>query len=281
MILETRNLTKRYNGVLALDNVNLKVAEGQFVSIMGPSGSGKTTLLNLIGALDAPSEGEVIINGKSLKDVKDMDAFRSREIGFIFQFQNLIPTLTARENVEVPMYELDVPRKLRVKTALDLLASVGLKERADHKPHQLSGGERQRVAIARALVNDPSIILADEPTGELDSATGLRIIDLIKKICRERRKTIILVTHDPDVARRADRMIFLRDGRIQRDEALKSELFGDLTSFMNSSLGKMILMGEPVEDELLEKVGIFKDGDLGRHGLMLRDLLTQASSIDR
>lgn len=275
MILETQNLTKRYGNVLALSNVNLEVREGEFLAIMGPSGSGKTTLLNLVGALDQPTEGEVIIRGTSLKDIRDLDAFRNREIGFIFQFQNLIPTLTARENVEIPMYELNVKKTERRIRALNLLASVGLEKRGDHRSYQLSGGERQRVAIARALVNDPTIILADEPTGELDSTTGREIVNLLKKINQERGKTVIVVTHNLEVAKKADRIIHLRDGKIYREETVRSELLEDLINFQNSSLGKKIVGMEKVRDRVLERLSIFDDGKLGKYGEMLRELLIE------
>lgn len=275
MILETQNLTKRYGNVLALSNVNLEVREGEFLAIMGPSGSGKTTLLNLVGALDQPTEGEVIIRGTSLKDIRDLDAFRNREIGFIFQFQNLIPTLTARENVEIPMYELNVKKTERRIRALNLLASVGLEKRGDHRSYQLSGGERQRVAIARALVNDPTIILADEPTGELDSTTGREIVNLLKKINQERGKTVIVVTHNLEVAKKADRIIHLRDGKIYREETVRSELLEDLINFQHSSLGKKIVSMEKVRDRVLERLGIFDDGKLGKYGEMLRELLIE------
>lgn len=275
MILETQNLTKRYGNVLALSNVNLEVREGEFLAIMGPSGSGKTTLLNLVGALDQPTEGEVIIRGTSLKDIRDLDAFRNREIGFIFQFQNLIPTLTARENVEIPMYELNVKKTERRIRALNLLASVGLEKRGDHRSYQLSGGERQRVAIARALVNDPTIILADEPTGELDSTTGREIVNLLKKINQERGKTVIVVTHNLEVAKKADRIIHLRDGKIYREETVRSELLEDLINFQHSSLGKKIVGMEKVRDRVLERLGIFDDGKLGKYGEMLRELFIE------
>ena len=274
-ILETRNLTKRYNGVTALNNVSLRVSDGEFLSIMGPSGSGKTTLLNLIGALDQPTEGEVVVRGTPLKDVRDLDAFRNKEIGFVFQFQNLIPTLTALENVETPMHELRISKAARRERAERMLLAVGLDDRADHRPRQLSGGERQRVAIARALVNDPALILADEPTGELDSATGQQIVSLMKSLNRERKKTFIIVTHDPNVAKRTDRIIHLKDGMIERDERVRSELLEDLISFRNSSLGKKILNAEAAEDRDLERLKIFSDGRLGKRGETLRELFLE------
>ena len=274
-ILETRNLTKRYNGVLALNNVNLEVSEGEFLSIMGPSGSGKTTLLNLLGALDYPTEGEVVVRGTSVKEVKDLDAFRNREIGFIFQFQNLIPTLTAVENVEVPMHELHLSKGKRRERAEEMLVSVGLRNRVTHRPNQLSGGERQRVAVARALVNDPSIVLADEPTGELDSKTGQEIIDLLRRINQERKKTFIIVTHDPSVAKKTGRIICLRDGAIEREEIVRSELLEDLIEFKHSFLGRMILEKKTVKEKNLERLRIFGERGLGKRGEVLREIFIE------
>ena len=274
-ILETRNLTKRYNGVLALNNVNLKVSEGEFLSIMGPSGSGKTTLLNLMGALDYPTEGEVIVRGTSVKEVKDLDAFRNREIGFIFQFQNLIPTLTAAENVEVPMHELHISKAKRRERAEDMLVSVGLENRGTHRPNQLSGGERQRVAIARALINDPAIVLADEPTGELDSKTGQEIVGLLRRINQERKKTFIIVTHDPRVAKKTEKIVSLIDGTIEREETVRSELLEDLVEFKNSSLGRMILEKISVKEKNLERLRIFGKEGLGKNGEVLRELFIE------
>ena len=274
-ILETRNLTKRYNGVLALNNVNLKVSEGEFLSIMGPSGSGKTTLLNLMGALDYPTEGEVIVRGTSVKEVKDLDAFRNREIGFIFQFQNLIPTLTAAENVEVPMHELHISKAKRRERAEDMLVSVGLENRGTHRPNQLSGGERQRVAIARALINDPAIVLADEPTGELDSKTGQEIVGLLRRINQEIKKTFIIVTHDLSVAKKTEKIVSLIDGTIEREETVRSELLEDLVEFKNSSLGRMILEKISVKEKNLERLRIFGKEGLGKNGEVLRELFIE------
>jgi putative ABC transport system ATP-binding protein len=273
VVLETRNLTRRYGQLHALKCVNLRVRKGEFLSVMGPSGSGKTTLLNLMGALDRPTDGEVIVQGKALGELKDIDAFRNREIGFVFQFQNLIPTLTAMENVEVPIQESRISRGERRERAEMALRSVGLGDRFDHKPNQLSGGERQRVAIARALVNDPAFILADEPTGELDTETGRMIIELMKRINREQGKTFIIVTHNLEVAKRTDRVIHLRDGAIEREEAVRSELLEDLIHFMNSELGRKIVNMEAERDEPLERLGIFEDGGLGRSGEALRSVL--------
>jgi len=279
LVLEIRGLTKRYGAVLALDRVDLKVKEGEFVSIMGPSGSGKTTLLNLIGALDRPTEGDILVEGRQLSRMEDLDSFRNREVGFIFQFCNLIPTLTASENVQIPMYETRIPSGERRRRAQEALTSVGLGNRLDHKPAQLSGGERQRVAIARALVNDPAIILADEPTGELDTATGGEIVRLMRKIGRERNKTIVMVTHNPEVANKTDRIVRLRDGKIEREETVRGELLEDLVNFQSSALARRMIAGETIEDPDLEKLGVIENGELGRYGRPLRELLVALKAL--
>ncbi len=216
-IVEARNLVKVYGDgaeVRALDGLNLRVERGEFVAVMGPSGSGKSTLLHILGALDRPTSGEVWVDGQNLASVRDLDTFRARTVGFVFQMHNLIPTLTARENVEVPMMGQPVGRRERRQRAEELLERVGLKDRMNHLPSQLSGGERQRVAIARALANRPAIILADEPTGNLDSQSGAEVVALLRQLNRDLGTTVILVTHDPTVARRADRILLMRDGRI-------------------------------------------------------------------
>jgi len=203
--------------VQALDRVDLQVAQGEFVVVLGPSGSGKTTLLNMVGALDTPSDGEIWINGSDLACMKRGQRFRFRRetVGFIFQTFNLFPSLTALENVQ---YVLDVVGKRNGSGALaaKVLSSVGLAERMHHFPHQLSGGEQQRVAIARALAKDAPVILADEPTGELDFRTGVQILELLKQQA-EAGKTVIIVTHNREIARVADRVVELHDGRIASD----------------------------------------------------------------
>jgi putative ABC transport system ATP-binding protein len=202
--------------VVALDGVNLKVEEGEFIAIMGPSGSGKSTMLNLIGCLDKPTSGKVIINGVDTSKLSDKELtdLRRDTIGFIFQHYYLIPTLTALENVELPMVFKGIPKSEREKKAKELLSLVGLAKEADRKPKELSGGQQQRVAIARALANDPSILLCDEPTGNLDTRNGKIIMDIIKKLNKEKNVTVVLVTHDPATAEYADRIIRMRDGRI-------------------------------------------------------------------
>jgi len=247
MVVQTRELTRVYGDgdrVVALDHVTLDVPRGQFMAVMGPSGSGKSTLLHLLGALDRPSSGQVIINGQDLAQVRNLDAFRSRTVGFVFQMHNLIPTLTARENVEVPMHEQRLSGRARHERATRLLGLVGLGDRAGFLPNQLSGGERQRVAVARALANEPAIILADEPTGNLDTTNGAEIVRLFRRLSQEQGVTIILVTHDPAVARMTDRVVTLRDGRVLRDELVDSPFVEDLRDFKASELGKALLAGQ-------------------------------------
>ncbi len=221
-IVELVNVHKVYrigeHDVHALRGINLRVEKGEFVAIMGPSGSGKSTLLYLIGCLDKPTSGAVIINGvetSKLSD-KELTEIRRNTIGFIFQHYYLIPTLTALENVELPMVFKGVPREERRKRALNLLEMVGLRGKENRKPNELSGGEQQRVAIARALANDPTILLCDEPTGNLDTKTGKQVMDIIKGQNVEREVTVILVTHDPSLSSYADRVIKIKDGRIEQ-----------------------------------------------------------------
>ncbi len=244
IVVETRALVKVYGDgalVRALDGVNLVVRKGEFVSIVGPSGSGKSTLLNVLGALDRPTSGEIFINGTSLSRVHDLDQFRSRTVGFVFQTHNLIPTLTALENVTIPMYEMGLHGGKRNRRARELLALVDLEKRANHLPNMLSGGERQRVAIARALANEPALILADEPTGNLDSKNTAETMKLLTELNRTRQTTFIIVTHNHEVARVTQRVITLRDGKILSDVPLHSELESDLYDLKVSVLGQAIL----------------------------------------
>ena len=199
--------------IAALVDVSFRIGEGEFVAVTGPSGCGKSTLLNLIGALDRPDSGEIEVAGERVTDVDGAD-YRASVVGFVFQFHNLIPTLTAAENVQLPMLGRGLSRGERVSRARGLLDEVGLSERRSAYPATLSGGERQRVAIARALANEPPLLLADEPTGALDTATGGQIVELLLRVRAERGTTILLVTNDPDVARAADRTLRIRDGRI-------------------------------------------------------------------
>ncbi|MHC4990665.1 MAG: ABC transporter ATP-binding protein [Planctomycetota bacterium] len=215
-ILVAENLIKTYDRgrVRALDGVDLEVKEGAFVSVVGPSGSGKSTLLHMLGALDRPDSGRILLAGRDLAGQKRLDRVRARSIGFVFQLHNLLPALTARENVEVPLRALGVGRRVRRERAATLLETVGLADRLDHRPGELSGGERQRVAVARAVVNEPRLILADEPTGDLDREAGLRIMDLLAELRRDRRLTLVLVTHNPDLAAMAPRTVRILDGRV-------------------------------------------------------------------
>lgn len=215
-IVKIARLTKTYEKgrLRALDNINLEIHRGEFVAIQGPSGSGKSTLLNMIGALDKPDSGEIIVAGERLNQHHDLSSFRAHKIGFIFQLHNLLPSLTALENVEIPMFELGLARREARGRARRLLELVGLSGRSDHLPTELSGGERQRVAVARALANEPEIILADEPTGNLDSQTEEEILKLLRSINQQQGVTLILVTHDQTVADTADRVIKILDGRI-------------------------------------------------------------------
>lgn len=244
VLVSTENLTKVYNGVVrALDGVNLTLQEGEFLSVMGPSGSGKSTLLNLLGALDRPTSGEVQVAGQRLAEVRDLDRFRSHTVGFVFQMYNLIPTLTALDNVEVPMRARSLSRRARRERAQALLALVGLAERAVHLPARLSGGERQRVAIARALANEPRLLLADEPTGNLDSASGAELMAVFRRLNQTQGMTVLVVTHDPAVARSTDRIVTLRDGQIVRDEPVRDPCWEDLRQFKVSALGQALLEG--------------------------------------
>jgi putative ABC transport system ATP-binding protein len=215
-LLRTENLCRVYadGQVTALADATIAIAPGEYVAIMGPSGSGKSTLLNLLGALDRPTSGEIYFDEQPLSRLRDLDRFRARELGFIFQSFHLLPTLTAAENVQIPMFEGRLRPAERAKKAAELLEIVDMTRRAGHLPTQLSVGERQRVAIARALANDPKVLLADEPTGNLDSKNAQQVLDLFGRLHQERQMTIVMVTHGDDIAARAKRIIRLRDGRV-------------------------------------------------------------------
>lgn len=217
------------NKVHALKSINMELKKGEFVAFMGPSGSGKTTLLNLIGVLDRPSKGKIYVDGIDLTGLKEKDLTKLRRstIGFIFQFYNLIPVLSAFENVELPMLIAGVPIKERGERAKELLKMVGLEDRIHHRPDELSGGEQQRVAIVRALANKPSIVLADEPTGDLDSKTGKEVVQALKDLSNREGATVIVVTHDPTVARMASRVFEMRDGMIIGERVNDPELIGN------------------------------------------------------
>ena len=246
-IVETRDLVKVYGDgaqVRALDGVDMSIAPGEFIAVMGPSGSGKSTLLNMIGALDRPTGGTVMINGENLAKIRNLDTFRARTVGFIFQLHNLIPTLTARENIEVPMRGQSISARNRRKRSKELLGLVGLAGRMNNLPNQLSGGERQRVAIARSLANQPTIVLADEPTGNLDSQSGAEVIALMHHLNHELGTTFIIVTHDSAVARQTDRILIMRDGLIVHEHTVGTAFEEDLAAFRRSDLGRAILAGD-------------------------------------
>ena len=223
-IIELLNVSKTYFlgeiEVYALRKINLKIYRGEMLGIMGPSGSGKTTLLNLIGTLDKPDAGKIFIDGIDVNSLHEGELvnLRRRSIGYIFQFYNLIPILTALDNVGLPMLLAGVSKEKREKRSIELLELVGLKNRIYHKPDELSGGEQQRVAIARALSNNPAIILADEPTGDLDEETGIEIVKQMRAIIEKEKKTLIIVTHDPVISTYTTRIVNLRDGQIVKKE---------------------------------------------------------------
>jgi ABC-type lipoprotein export system ATPase subunit len=254
-IIETHDLTRVYGDgeeIRALDSVTMHVAPGEFIAVMGPSGSGKSTLLNVLGTLDRPTGGEIFVNGQNFLEIKDVDSFRAKTVGFMFQLHNLLPTMTARENVEVPMvgYQTTNDRRLRAE---ELLTLVGMADRMNHLPGQLSGGQRQRVAAARALANKPRIILADEPTGSLDTVAGQELMYLLKELNRSQGVTFVIVTHDLSVARQTSRVLVMADGKIVREDILGSPLEEDLKIWRHSGLGQRILAEET--------------GDLSRMGI--------------
>jgi len=219
-LLEAKALTREFDEghVKALRGIDFSIKEGEFVAITGPSGCGKSTLLQLLGALDRPTSGTLFYRGISLPDYPNPAAYRAREVGFIFQAFHLLPTFTAAENVQIPMFETDRSASERRERSFELLKLVGLEHRLDHFPSKLSGGERQRVAIARSLANGPSLLLADEPTGNLDSENAHSVLDLIIGLQQEQSRTMVLVTHDPTIAGRAGRILRMIDGRIVSDD---------------------------------------------------------------
>lgn len=230
-VIDMQGIVKRYyegepNELEILHGIDLKVFQGEFVSIVGESGSGKSTLMNMIGALDRPTEGQYFLGGRDIRKLQDeeLSDIRNQEIGFVFQNFCLIPRMSAVRNVEIPLMYANMPPKQRRERAMELLALVGMEERADHKPNELSGGQNQRVAIARAMANDPHILLADEPTGALDSKTGHLVMDIFHKLHEEQDKTIVLITHSQELAHETERMITISDGRIIADKELGGEM---------------------------------------------------------
>lgn len=224
-LFEVQNAGREFdNGsVVALNGVSLEINAGDYLAIMGPSGSGKSTLLNLLGGLDHPTSGAVQFRGTPINKLPSLDAFRAKEIGFVFQSFHLVPNLTCVENVQLPMFELDWTAAARLKRAAELIETVGMSHRLKTLPAKLSVGERQRVAIARALANDAHVILADEPTGNLDSVSGAGVLDLFQQLNYEYEKTIIIITHSSEVAERAKRLIRMRDGRVESDQAMSAK----------------------------------------------------------
>lgn len=223
-VIHMESVTKKYyigepNELQILFDIALDINEGEFVSIVGASGSGKSTLMNIIGLLDRPTDGSYTLSGNDTKSLDDiqLSRIRNKEIGFVFQNFNLIPKINAVRNVELPLLYAGMPQKKRTERAMELLELVGMGDRYTHDPSQLSGGQKQRVAIARAMANNPSIILADEPTGALDTKTGRMVMDLFHKLHKEEGKTIVLITHSPELAQETDRMITISDGRIVSD----------------------------------------------------------------
>jgi ABC-type lipoprotein export system ATPase subunit len=276
IVVEARSLSKHYGDgtiVRALDNIDLTVFQQEFLAVMGPSGSGKSTLLNMIGALDKPSDGQIFVNGEDLAKIKDIDRFRGQTVGFVFQLHNLLPALTARENVEIPMHGQGLGEREMKERSNHLLQIVGLSDRMHHLPSQLSGGQRQRVAVARALANSPAIILADEPTGSLDSQSGTEIMDLLEEINCDQATTIVVVSHDPKVARRTRRIITMQDGRLVDDHLVESAVKEDLLELARSELGELLLEGQT--DKVLAETGLAPES--GRSAIQgLRRLLLAA-----
>ena len=233
-IIDMKGIVKKFyigqpNELTILKGIDLVVEEGEFVSIVGQSGSGKSTLMNIIGALDRPTEGEYLLDGVSINGANDaqLSAIRNEKIGFVFQTFNLIPRTSALKNVELPMLYASVPRSKRTARAKELLRMVQMDERMSHMPNELSGGQKQRVAIARAMANDPAIILADEPTGALDSKTGRLVMDLFHQLNREQGKTIVLITHNQELALETDRFVTMRDGRLYVGDTGEEVRYGD------------------------------------------------------
>ena len=224
-LIKIREIGRRYvigtETIEAIKSVSLDIHKGEFVALMGPSGSGKSTLMNILGCLDTPSKGEYILNGINVSQMSDnqLATVRNKEIGFVFQTFNLLPRYTALDNVALPLVYAGISKKEREDRAKEALFNVGLEKRMDHKPNELSGGQRQRVAVARALINNPSIILADEPTGNLDTKTSIEIMSLMENI-HAKGNTIILVTHEEDIAQHAHRIVRMRDGLIEHDESV-------------------------------------------------------------
>ena len=242
-LVEVRHVSRLYGPVRALDDVSLTIARGEMVSVMGPSGSGKSTLLNVVGTLDVPTSGQILLDGQDLAHVRDVDRLRGHLVGFVFQQHNLIPILTALENVLVPMRGSHLSQRQQRQRGMELLGRVGLADHAGRFPSELSGGEAQRVALARALANAPPLILADEPTGNLDSQSGAQVLELLRELNTEFGTTLVMVTHDPVVALSTRRILTLRDGRIEQDELVESLYLDEMRQVSRTRLGRL-LFGE-------------------------------------
>jgi ABC-type lipoprotein export system ATPase subunit len=271
-MIETIDLTRIYGDgekIFALNQVNLRVSPGELVAIMGPSGSGKSTLLNVIGALDLPTSGEVFVNGQDIVHLRNKDDFRAKTVGFVFQLHNLLPTLNSIENIEVPMMGHRPPWTRR-KRAKELLELVHLEDRGNHLPGQLSGGQRQRVAVARALANDPPLVLADEPTGNLDTVAGEELMKLLHELNKSQGTTFIVVTHDLNVARQTRRVIVMADGGIVREDVIGSPIEEDLKVWSHTGLGRRILENDQAS---LAEIGISM-----RQAATVREILVKNST---
>ena len=264
-IIRVENVTKIYGSgetaVRALNSLSVDVQTGEFVAVMGPSGCGKSTLLNMLGALDQPTEGRVWVAGEDLSSLKDVDRFRARTVGFVFQLHNLLPTMTAHENVEVPLQGQQRNRKERKERAAHLLELVGLGDRSGHLPSQLSGGQRQRVAVARSLANDPALILADEPSGSLDSQSSEEILALLAELNRTQQTSIVVVTHDRRVAQATRRILRMQDGTIVTDHRITDPLEEDLRMFAQSQLGQTLLEDSQAQDSKEGELNAFIPAD--------------------
>ena len=276
LIVRVENLTKIYGSgetaVRALDRLSVEVQAGEFVAVMGPSGCGKSTLLNMLGALDQPTEGTVWVAGEDLSKLKNVDRFRARTVGFVFQLHNLLPTMTAQENVEVPLQGHVNSRRERKERAAHLLDLVGLGDRSDHLPGQLSGGQRQRVAIARSLANSPALVLADEPSGALDSQSSDEILALLAELNESQGTSIVVVTHDRRVAQATQRILRMQDGRVVSDHRITDPLEEDLRMFAQSQFGQTLLENSRTLHKFIEEQDMaalrqllqaYDDGELG------------------
>jgi len=279
MLIEVQELTKVYgNGIQlrALDGVSFGVRRGEMVAVMGPSGCGKSTLLNMLGALDRPTSGTVRVAGQDLSTVRDVDRFRARTVGFVFQLHNLIPALTSLENIEIPLRGQPMSAAERRARAHELLELVGMGDRGRHVPSQLSGGQRQRVAVARALANRPELILADEPTGNLDSVSGEEIIQLLRDLNARHGTTLLLVTHDRHVARAMQRVLSMQDGRIIGDYRIADPLTEDLRELARSYLGERLVNGDVAS---LRGLPLVEGNQLSPAGQRLAEVLRGLSAV--